>query len=232
LLEVITNAQLMDLAPNMLLQKRDKQIPAVFLFRLDSGGSAGFPGGRGRSSHHGRLSEFRGNSAFYATNTKRYVVGPTVQFHFPPRLTLEIDGLYRRLGYQYQQITPTTVFRSTVANSWEFPALVKFDVLPGPIRPFVGAGASFRHISGIEEVQRTVTAGGLIAANFNNAPEFNKRNDIGLVLGGGVTFKFGRVRISPEFRYTRWGSEAFRDPVRALLNSNRNQGDFLLGLTF
>ena len=25
---------------------------------------------------------------------------------------------------------------------------------------------------------------------------------------------------------------AFRDPVRALLNSNRNQGDFLLGLTF
>ena len=47
-----------------------------------------------------------------------------------------------------------------MANSWEFPALIKFDVLPGPIRPFVGAGASFRHISGIEEVQRTVTAGG------------------------------------------------------------------------
>ena len=175
---------------------------------------------------------FHGNSAFYATNTKRYIVGPTVQFHFPSRLTLEIDGLYRRLGYQYQQITPTIVFRSTVANSWEFPALLKFDVLPGPIRPFVGAGASFRHISGIEEVQRTVSAGGLIAANFNNAPEFNKRNDIGLVLGGGVTFKFGWVRISPEFRYTRWGSEAFRDPVRGLLNSNRNQGDFLLGLTF
>ena len=230
---MITNAQLMDLAPNMLLQKRDKQIPAVFLFRLDSGGSAGFPWGRGRSSHS--RTPFRRSVVIRrsnATNTKRYVVGPPVQFHFPPRLTLEIDGLYRRLGYQYQQITPTAVFRSTVANSWEFPALIRFDVLPGPIRPFVGAGASFRHISGIEEVQRTITAGGLIAANFNNAPEFNKRNDIGLVLGGGVTFKFGWVRISPEFRYTRWGSEAFRDPVRALLNSNRNQEDFLLGLTF
>jgi hypothetical protein len=42
----------------------------------------------------------------------------------------------------------------------------------------------------------------------------------------------GRVRISPEFRYTRWGGENLRDPISALLRTNRNQGDFMLGLTF
>ena len=38
--------------------------------------------------------------------------------------------------------------------------------------------------------------------------------------------------MTPEFRYTRWGSENFRDPVAALLRTNKNQGDFILGLTF
>ena len=65
-----------------------------------------------------------------------------------------------------------------------------------------------------------------------SAVEFNKRNDIGFAAGFGVAFKAGPVRISPEFRYVRWGSENFRDPIGSLLRTNRNQGDFLLGLTF
>jgi len=47
-----------------------------------------------------------------------------------------------------------------------------------------------------------------------------------------VEFKLGHVRITPEFRYTRGGSENFRDPVASLLRTNKNQGDFILGLTF
>lgn len=173
-----------------------------------------------------------GNQASYATNTKRYVVGPTLQFNLPLRLSLEVDGLYRRLGYQYQQSGPTVTAR-TVANSWEFPAVVKFDILPGPVRPFVDAGASFRHISGVDEVRTVINAAGkAVDTTFNTPPEFNKRNDIGLVFGGGVEFKLGVVRIAPQLRYTRWGSENFRDPLNALLRTNRNQGDFLLSLTF
>jgi hypothetical protein len=52
------------------------------------------------------------------------------------------------------------------------------------------------------------------------------------VFGGGLEVKLGILRITPEFRYTRWGSENFRDPVAALLRSNKNQGDFILGVTF
>ena len=62
--------------------------------------------------------------------------------------------------------------------------------------------------------------------------EFRKDTDEGLVFGGGVAFKFGPVRISPELRYTRWGSENFRDPIGSLLRTNKNQGDFLLGILF
>jgi hypothetical protein len=37
--------------------------------------------------------------------------------------------------------------------------------------------------------------------------------DIGFAFGAGIALKFGRVRISPELRYTRWGGENLRDEV-------------------
>jgi len=172
---------------------------------------------------------FQGNQRSYFTNTKRYLIGPTVQVNLPGRFAIEVDALYKRMGYQYEQAPPNSVYAKTVANSWEFPLLVKWAILPGPVRPFVDAGASFRNISGINQFRSIANNTGI---STNNASEFNKRNDIGLVFGGGVEFKLGRVRISPELRYTRWGSENFRDPAFSLLRTNRNQGDFLLGFIF
>jgi len=176
------------------------------------------------------LETFRGNQAAYVSNTHRYLVGPTVQLNLPFRFSIEVDALYRRLGYEYNQFagpgSPTAT--RTVANSWEFPVLGKYAIWGGPARPFIDAGANFRHITGVNQIRST-----LAAVNVNvTAPEFNENNDIGFVFGGGVEFKLGHVRITPEFRYTRWGSENFRDPVASLLRTNKNQGDFILGLTF
>jgi hypothetical protein len=111
---------------------------------------------------------------------------------------------------------------------------VKFEFTPGPIRPFVDAGISFRHISGVKEVRQIVTipAGAVGVTTLTNPPEFQKATDEGLVFGVGVAFKLGHVRIGPELRYTRWGSENFEDPVSSLLHTNRNQGDFLIGILF
>lgn len=122
----------------------------------------------------------RGNESYYATNTKRYVVGPAVQFNLPARFAIEVDALYKRLGYQYNALTPQTVTASTVANPWEFPFLVKYALLPGPVRPFVDAGGSVRHISGIEQVRMAVNAAGSpFNTTINSATEFNKRTDVG-----------------------------------------------------
>jgi hypothetical protein len=178
---------------------------------------------------------FRGNTASYATNTHRYVVGPAFQIHLPLRLTAEVDALYKRLGYQYNAFTPTTrTFAATVANSWEFPILVKWEITPGPIRPFVDVGLSFRHISGVKEIRQIVnTTTGAIGVTTNTDPrEFHKATDEGFVFGAGVALKLGPVRIGPELRYTRWGSENFEDPVGSLLHTNKNQGDFLIGILF
>jgi len=177
------------------------------------------------------LETFQGNQSAYVTNTHRYLFGPTVQLNLPFRFSVEVDALYKRLGYEYNQFagpgSPTTT--RTVANSWEFPVLGKYAVFGGPLRPFVDAGANFRHISGVDQVRSAL---GAVNVNVNPVPEFNKDNDIGFVFGGGVEVKFGVMRITPEFRYTRWGSENFTDPIRALLRTNKNQGDFMIGLTF
>src|SRR5690349_11899104 len=173
---------------------------------------------------------FRGNQAFYSSNTHRYVVGPTVQLNLPFRFSIEVDALYRRLGFEFDQFagpgSPTAT--RTVANSWEFPVLGKYAIFGGPARPFIDAGANFRHISSVDQVRSTLSA-----VNVNvSAPEFNKDTDVGFAFGGGIELKLGIIRITPELRYTRWGSENFHDPVAALLRTNKNQGDFILGLTF
>jgi opacity protein-like surface antigen len=173
----------------------------------------------------------KGNNAQYFTDTKRYLVGPTVEFHLPARFSIEIDALYKRIGYQYEASGPLVTSR-TVANSWEFPALVKFEIVPGPVRPFVDLGVSVRHLSGIKQVRQAISGATLSQVEISNPIEFNKQNDVGLTGGFGIAFKMGPVRISPEFRYTRWGGESLRDPINALLRTNRNQGDFMLGFTF
>jgi len=154
-----------------------------------------------------------------------------VEFHLPARLSIEVDALYKRIGYQYESTGPFVASR-TVANSWEFPALLKFEIVPGPVRPFVDFGVSVRHLSGIKQIRQTISGATLNQVEITNPIEFNKQNDVGLTGGFGVAFKMGRVRISPEVRYTRWGGENLRDPINALLRTNRNQGDFLLGFTF
>jgi hypothetical protein len=174
----------------------------------------------------------KGNNAAYVSNTKRYLVGPTVELHLPARFSIEVDALYTRLGFDSTVTGPLPAQSRTRANSWQFPVLGKFEILPGPIRPFIDAGANFRNISGIEEVRTVVSAGTLNTVKINNSADFNKRNDVGFTFGGGIAFKAGWFRLSPEFRYTRWGGENFRDPVNSLLRTSRNDGVFLLGLTF
>jgi opacity protein-like surface antigen len=53
----------------------------------------------------------------------------------------------------------------------------------------------------------------------------------GYAAGGGLDFKFLIIHIQPEVRYTGWGAKHFFDPS-GLLNSNQNQAEFLLGITF
>ncbi|HKW96919.1 MAG TPA: hypothetical protein VJN43_04255 [Bryobacteraceae bacterium] len=53
----------------------------------------------------------------------------------------------------------------------------------------------------------------------------------GVAVGGGLDLRLASVHFVPEIRYTRWGTEHFRD-ANDLIRWNKNEGEFLLGITF
>lgn len=166
----------------------------------------------------------RTGSLSYVSDTKRYTVGPSVEVHLPFHLGVELDALYKRLTYTSNQGVGGEIRHAlTTANAWEFPLSLKVRFGEG-IKPFVGIGPNFRHVSSIDQVSAFFTGG-------NSAPpELNNRFNAGLALTGGLEIG-ERIRIAPQVRYTRWGWENFRDPSGAL-RSNQDQAEFLIGITF
>lgn len=170
----------------------------------------------------------------FNSNTKRYIIGPTAELRLPAGLAIEFDALYRRLNYE-ADISLVDVFTNnrTTGNSWEFPLLLKYRV-PGRLaRPFVDVGVAWDTLSGVKQtITSTLFPSRNITTTTTGSPaELHKNTTIGFVVGGGVDIRALFLHIAPEIRYTRWGSEHFRD-VNGLLRSNRNQAEFLVGFSF
>jgi Outer membrane protein beta-barrel domain len=162
----------------------------------------------------------------YRSDTRRYTLGPTVELRLPFGLGIEFDALYKRLGFESELVdSGNGILSETRANSWEFPLLLKLRT-PGIIfRPFLDGGVSFRTLSGVKQF---VTG---LAGSNDTPPELRDKHTRGFVFGAGFEVSAPFVKISPEFRYTRWAGENFRDTLN-LLRTNQNQADFLIGITF
>jgi hypothetical protein len=173
---------------------------------------------------------------YYLSESKRYVAGPTVELGLPHQFSLEFDALYRRHGYRLEDDDSglAITFTRERANSWDFPILVKRHWTLARQHFFVGAGLSFQHISGYQDVLFTDT-------NLNTGQksffryQFPTNWDVsrGFATSAGFRIGKGRIQFSPEFRYTRWIS-----PVAVEVDgshgihfeSTRNQIDLILGL--
>ncbi len=167
--------------------------------------------------------------------SKRYVVGPALCIGLPLRLEVEVDALYRREGYQTSWSAPFYItFADERANSWEFPMLLKYRFPFPAARPFLEVGYAPRVIHGS------------ISANDANlfdvtAPQYsayrtstNWPMSHGIVIGGGVQFAIGRLRLSPEVRYTRWSNSAISGFYAdgPSWQSTQDQVDALLGIAW
>lgn len=178
--------------------------------------SVGVKGGIGLTDAFSNTTvpQLNGSTNFFS-GSKDYVVGPMIELRLPLHFAIEADALYRPLNL-------TTATTSTVSpgfktsetyNEWEFPLLLKYRFHSGPIQPYVEAGPSWRTVS------------------FPSA--FNQLSTAGFTAGGGVEFHALHVRIAPEVRYTRWGSDtgaqtsSFVSPA-----SNLNQAELLVGISF
>jgi hypothetical protein len=139
------------------------------------------------------------------TDSNEYLIGPMVELHLPLGLSVEADALYRPLN---QTTVIGNIRNSTNITSWEFPILGKFH-FPFPIvKPLIEAGPSFRH-TGRDYISNS-----------------------GFTLGAGVEIKLLRLRIEPEIRYTRWGSDSRPAPNVFFAPTNQDQAAFLIGLAF
>jgi Outer membrane protein beta-barrel domain len=165
----------------------------------------------------------------YTSAVPRYTFGVSGEFHLPYNLRFEVDGLFKRGGFDWSgpyAATGNVAYHPTTFNVWEIPALFKYNLSSSRWRPFVDFGASLRHISTITE--KTYAGLGYATLN-NNSPALHNRNSYGGVAGLGLTFKKGPFELSPEVRYTRWANESFQTSG---LRTNLDQGDFLLGISF
>ncbi len=168
----------------------------------------------------------------YTSAVPRYEFGVSGEFHLPKHLRFEVDGLFKRGGFDSSSpfgATGGLAYRPTTFNDWEIPGLFKYNVSMGHFRPFIDFGASLRHISTIS--QTTYAPGFLIAPTSDNASELHNRNSFGGVAGFGMTFKRGPFELTPEARYTRWANQSFVSSL-GTLRTNLDQGDVLLGINF
>ena len=143
--------------------------------------------------------------------SKNYVIGPMAELNLPLGLSVEADALYRPLNLTIDNRTLplSNNHFSTDLNAWEFPILGKYHFLHTPVvKPYVEAGPVFRAVG---------SQGSHLA------------ND-GFAAGGGVDLKVLLVRVTPEIRYSRWAADSKAGfPIPP---SNRNQAEFLIGVSF
>ena len=172
---------------------------------------------------------FEAQTNGFDTDTKRYLIGPMVELRLPAGLAIEVDALYSRANFSSVLGAAGSLITAPFnTNSWEFPILLKkkfggADAIAASARPYIGAGASFRRLSGLTDVGSFITG--------NRSGEVD-RNNTGFVVGGGVEIKALFIRIAPEVRFTYWGTDHFTEGLANVFKTNKAQGQVLLGLYF
>lgn len=77
--------------------------------------------------------------------SKRYVVGASVEVSLPLKCAIEVGTLYHRHGYGFAAVGyPWHEDIRERANDWEFPVLLKFSPRISRVQPFAEGGLSPR----------------------------------------------------------------------------------------
>ena len=174
------------------------------------------------------FSSVQNGSTSFADNSGRFLIGPTLQFHWP-RFTLEVDALRRGFGARSSgSILGLGFSNQSNGSAWEFPVLLKRKFrMSGMAKTFLGTGVAIRYL--IQDA--TLAASG----NPANQVQSSDRNvTFGIPLAAGVEFKVLRFRVTPELRYTLWTADKSFAPVRSSgsYDPNHNQVGLLFGFTF
>ncbi len=210
------------------------------LFLLLLGGACAFSqpfsfGVRGGVPFTDFLSTAESGNINYSSVPNRYIIGVGAELRLPAGFSIGMDALYRHLNYAGNSGSTgvtTVISSSTTGNAWEFPLLAKYRFPARVVRPFVDAGVAWDTLQGLTQtVRQTVLGGASSTTSTSSPPELHQNTTTGFVIGAGLDIHAIVIHIQPEIRYTRWGARHFLDP-NGLLQSNQNQAEFLVGITF
>ncbi|MBE7542608.1 MAG: hypothetical protein M9913_14595 [Bryobacteraceae bacterium] len=125
-------------------------------------------------------------------DSNRLVWGGFVGVKLWGPVSVEFNPMTRRAGYQVEADLGLSDFRMRI---WDFPVLARVEGTErAGVKPFVSGGY----------VRRTVRWSGRVPEGMMISTVSQWMN--GGAVGGGVSFKVGRVRIEPEYRYTHVSS--------------------------
>jgi opacity protein-like surface antigen len=158
-----------------------------------------------------------------------YVLGPQFELRLPAGFAIEFNALYTNLKLQPTSLAATALgLNAFDADSWEFPLLGKKKFGSGALRPFVGIGASFRRLTNVKNIGSFIVG----SDASSNPDDYEGRNSTGFVIGAGLEIRALFIRLSPEIRFTRWGTKSLGEGVRNVFRLNENQGQVLIGISF
>jgi opacity protein-like surface antigen len=139
--------------------------------------------------------------------SKRYIVGPSVEVALPWGFAVEFDALYRRIGFDTFRDHRVSVRER--GNAWELPILAKYRIKPSAaFHPFAVIGVAPRLVSGSSGFNYTIPLfHGDVPQSASYKPEYG--NTHGFVVGGGLEYGSRRARFSTEARYIHWDNEIY-----------------------
>jgi hypothetical protein len=144
------------------------------------------------------------------------------------RFAAEFNALYQPFSFRQSNIIGTPSSSKTTGNLWQFPVLLSYRILEGPIEPFIDVGPSVQLVTNITESSITI----IDPTPAISHPQPERRAVAGFAVGGGLRFSLGRLHISPEIRYTRWTAENFDFTQSNHVGTNLNQVQVLVALMF
>ncbi|HJZ95753.1 MAG TPA: outer membrane beta-barrel protein [Candidatus Solibacter sp.] len=180
-------------------------------------------------------------AAHYTATARRYTIAASFEWRMMRALGLELDAQFHRMGYvayvsTFDNGNYTNSASDVIGDSWDFPLAAKYR-LPRARRWFVLGGGVLRYVGPVRG-QGQETRGPLVTGtstttriDTSDPSELRKRFYPGVVLGVGVECPVAqRVKVVPEFRYTRWTANIAGES--GLLRFSPNQIEVMLGLAF
>ena len=129
---------------------------------------------------------------------RKFILGGLLEVQLTSSFAIEADILHRSLPgigvdteFPAGGPTVTTRYNTPSANTWEFPVMLKWNLpfppIWGRVRPILEGGPAFR---------TSQDNSGTLPSQF------------GVTAGVGAAIHFGKLRVAPTIRYTRWEEDA------------------------